>query len=170
MGKGHAGDGRGGEGVTLLDARKLTDALVKLERACDSLPVIADEVRAEALGHLIIGANRSVYDTTPGAYKRTGELLRGLEARSRASRNLATVEVLGRAPYHAYVELGTGATALMPEQAQAYALANPNPAVSLYQGRSGVNYSLPGPVVAPAQAYAVWRLSELFVKTVRAAI
>lgn len=152
-----------------LDARALTEALVKLEQVCDELPQIAAQVRAEALGHAILGARRNVYDTTPGAYQRTGELLRGLDARARSTRNTATVEVSGAAPYHAYVELGTGATKFTVQQAQAQALANPSPAAPLYLGRSGVNYSLPGPIVAPAQAFALYRMRELFAEKVRGA-
>lgn len=153
-----------------LDMRELTDALVKVDAVCDELPQIAGQVQQEALAHLILGAGRNIYDTTAGAYERTQDLLRGLDARSRAGRNTASVTVSGSAPYHAYVELGTGPHETSVQQAQAVALANPNPAAPLYLGRSGVNYSLPGPIVAPGQAFALHRMGELFAGKVGAAL
>lgn len=152
------------------DDQALSAALDGVAEACDALPQIAAQVRAEALGHLILGARRNIYDTAPGAYQRTGELLRGLDARARSARDTAVITVSGSAPYHAYVELGTGAYAQTVAQAKALALASPDPAVPLSVGRSGVNYTLPGPIVAPAQVFALHRMSELFARRVQGAL
>lgn len=149
-----------------IDARKLTDALVRLEQACDALPQIAEQTRAEALGHAIIGARANIYDTAPGAYERTQDYLRGLDSRSRATRNTASVTVLNRVEYAAYVEFGSqvGGAALLQTQAMLAA----DPAAPFTVGRSGQRYLVPGPVLTGAQVFAAYRLRELFAEKVRA--
>ena len=150
-----------------LDARALTDALVKLEQVCDELPQIAAQVRAEALGHAILGARLNIYNTAPGAYQRTQDYLRGLDAQGRASRNTATVTVSNSTPYAPYVELGR--TGLGYEALQALALAQPDPSDPLTLGRSGQRWVLPGPILTGAQAFALYRMRELFAEKVRGA-
>lgn len=151
-----------------LGARKLTDALVKLEQACDATPEIAETVRAEALGHLILGAQANIYSTTPGVYRRSQDLLRGLDTRSRASRNKVSVTVLNTVDYAVYVEAGQDGMSLA--QLQQLALLQNNPADPLSLGRSGVNWTAPGPIVIGAQVFALRRMQELFEQKVRAAI
>ncbi|WP_019585219.1 hypothetical protein [Deinococcus apachensis] len=148
-----------------LEARALTNALIKLEQACDELPQIAEQARAEALGHLWIGADRNVYSTPPGARPRTGELREGLDARSRATKNTGTVEVRGTAAHTLWVELGREGMTIPALQALAAANSNPYAPISL--GRSGLNYTKAGPILTPAQAFALFRLKELFVGKVR---
>jgi hypothetical protein len=150
-----------------VNSAALEAALLKLERAADTLPQIAAQVQQETLGFIVLAARRNIYDTQAGAYRRTQDLLRGLDARFRVSANSISITVSGNAPYHRDVELGSGATEISPQQAQAYARANPNPAAPLYFGRSGVNYNLPGPIVAPGQAFAFFRLKQLFAEAVR---
>ena len=151
-------------------SQKLTDALVRLEQACDSMPQIAEQVRAEALGHAIIGANANVYQTTPGAYQRTQDYLRGLDTRARASRNKATVTVRNSVEYAAAVEFGRqlGGAAMLQQQALAQMQQNPNAPFTV--GRSGVQWWLAGPVVTGAQVFAVYRMRELFAEAVRRAL
>lgn len=151
-----------------LDGRRLTNALVKLEQACDAMPQIAETVRAEALGHLILGARVNIYSTTPGAYRRSQDLLRGLDTRSRASRNRASVTMLNTVEYAVYVETGQDGMSLA--QLQQLALLQSNPADPLSLGRSGVNWTAPGPIVTGAQVFALRRMQELFSQKVRAAV
>lgn len=153
-----------------LKTQKLTDALVKLEAACDTMPQIAEKVRGEALGHAILGAGANIYNTTPGAYQRTQDYLRGLDTRARSSRNRATVTVLNTTDYAPYVEFGrqVGGAALL--QAQALAQMQGDPAAPFAVGRSGAQWWLAGPVVTGAQVFAVYRMRELFAKAVREAL
>lgn len=149
-----------------LDARRLTDALIKLEAACDAMPQVAETTRAEALGHLILGARANIYSTAPGAYRRSQELLRGLDTRNRASRNRASVTVLNTVSYAVYVEAGRDGMSLA--QLQQLALLRKDPADPLSLGRSGVNWTVPGPIVTGAQVFALRRMQELFGEKVRA--
>lgn len=149
------------------DARRLTNALVKVEAACDSLPQIAAEVAPEALGHMIISANRSVYETAPGAYQRTRDYLRGFRSAPRATRNTATVRVWNDVDYAERVELGENPNALTPQQVVVYAQTSATSRV--YLGRTGRNYTLAGPAVYPAAVYAQRRMEELFARKVQAA-
>lgn len=150
------------------DLRAVTDALVKLEGACDQMPQIAEQARAEALGHMIIGANRSVYQTPAGRYQRTGDYLRGFQARSRATKNTASVTVWNDVDYAANIELGSGPHEMTPQQIAAQAAANPY--APLYFGRSGQKYMLAGPAVYPAAVFALYRMQELFAGKVRRAL
>lgn len=150
------------------DLRKLTDALVKLEGAADALPALTQQVRQETLGHAILGARRNIYGTTPGAYQRTQDYLRGLNTRGQTSRNSASVMVFNTEPYARFVEYGQAPNDLTAAQDQAYSAVDP--ALQVYLGRSGVNYSVAGPVIGPAQAFALYRLGQLFAQKVRAAI
>ena len=148
-----------------LDDRALTAALTRLEQATNDLPAIAEQVRVETLGHLIIGANANIYATQRGAYQRTGEYLRGLNATARVTALTATVIASNDADHTRDVETGTTGN-LTQLQAQAVARSNPREAFTL--GRSGINWARPGPVVTGAQAFAAYRLRELFVLRVRA--
>ncbi|WP_231557243.1 hypothetical protein [Deinococcus sp. YIM 77859] len=151
-------------GITI-DGRATTDALTRLLAACDDLSEVAERARAEALGHAILGARANIYNTTPGAYQRTQEYLRGLDAQGRAGRTTATVTVSNSTPYAPYVELGR--TGLGYEALQALALAQPDPGSPLTLGRSGQRWFLPGPILTGAQAFALYRMRELFVEKVR---
>ena len=145
-----------------LDARELTEALGRVLGVCSNLSEIAAQAESEALGHAILGLQRNVYDTTPGAYVRTQNLLRGLQSSSRSSTNLASVTVRNTEPYALFVELGQAPNDLSVQQDQAYAAANKDPARPLSFGRSGKSYTLAGPFIAPAQFYALWRMGQLF--------
>lgn len=149
------------------DDRELLAALAKLEAACDELPQIAETVSGEALGHAILGARLNIYNTTAGAYQRTQEYLRGLDARPQASKNRASVTVSNSSEYALYVETGRGFTLL---GLQGVALENSNPSEPITFGRSGQQWYLPGPVITGAQAFAFYRLQELFGEKVRAAL
>ena len=147
------------------DDRALTAALTRLEQASADLPAIAEQVRAETLGHLIIGANANIYATQRGAYQRTGEYLRGLNATARVTALTATVTASNDADHARDVEMGETGN-LLQLQAQAAARSKPREAFTL--GRSGINWARPGPVVTGAQAFAAYRLRELFVLRARA--
>lgn len=149
-----------------LDARALTDALVKLEQACDELPQVAEQARAEALGHAILGARLNIYNTTRGAYERTQEYLRGLDATGRGTRNTASVTVSNSTEYATYVEAGYGGMSYAMLQHLALGQADPSQPFTL--GRSGERWVIPGPMLTGAQAFALYRMRELFAAKVGA--
>ena len=148
-----------------LDARRLTDALSKLTGVCDDLGAIARTTELEALGHAVLGVRRNVYDTAPGAYRRTQDLLRGMQVSSRTSTNRASVTVKNTEPYALYVELGQQGFTLAQDQARSAAASDPAQPLSL--GRSGQNPSVAGPFIGPAQFYALYRLGQLFGQKVK---
>ncbi|MFK7601890.1 hypothetical protein ACI3L1_06725 [Deinococcus sp. SM5_A1] len=149
------------------DDTALLAALARLEAACDELPQIAEQVRGESLGHAILGARLNIYSTTRGAYQRTQDYLRGLDAWAQGSRNKASVTVSNSTEYALAVETGRGFSLV---GLQDLALENPNPAQPITFGRSGQQWYLPGPVITGAQAFAAYRLQELFGEKVRAAL
>lgn len=148
------------------DARALTEALVKLEQVCDELPQIAEQVRAEALGHAILGARLNIYNTAPGAYQRTQDYLRGLDVTGRGTPNTASVTVSNSTEYAAYVEAGYGGMSLAMLQHLALGQADPGQPFTL--GRSGVQWVVPGPILTGAQVFALYRMQELFARKVGA--
>lgn len=150
-----------------IDDAAITAKLRRLSELNTVLPEIAQKVQDEALGHMILSARRSIYDTAPGVYQRTGALLRGLKSTGRATANTITVQVSGEVPYQADVELGQGPNMLNVRQLQGYARANPNPLSPLYFGRTGQKYSLPAPIVSGAQAFAAFQMRQLFIKAIR---
>lgn len=145
----------------------LEAALRRLEAAADALPEIAQQVQQEALGHLILGANANIYNTTPGAYERTRDYLRSLDAKARASRDSATVTVGSDSEYARLIEFGRQHVSAAMLQQSALAQRGNAP---LTMGRSGLNWWQPGPVITGAQVFADRRLRELFVKAVRGAV
>lgn len=150
------------------DDRALLAALTRLEQACDDLGGVADQVEGEALGHAILGARRSVYDTAASPnYQRTGDYLRGFQARARATKNAATVTVWNDVDYAPYIEYGVGPNEMTPQQILAQARANPMQ--PLYFGRSGLKHTVAGPAVYPATVFALWRMQALFAGKVREA-
>lgn len=150
------------------DSRALEAALLGMQEACDDLPQIAEKVRAEALGHAILGAQANIYNTQAGAYERTQTYLRGLDATARATRTTVTVAVSNDTEYAAYVEVGRGGMSYA--MLQQLALMQGDPSDPLTLGRSGQRWVLPGPVLTGAQAYAAHRMRELFGEKVRAAV
>lgn len=151
-----------------LDLRAMTDTLAKLEGACDEMPQIAEQVRAEALGHAIIGAQKNVYMTPAGRYQRTMDYLRGFQTSGKATKNTATVTVWNSVDYAADVEFGSGPHEMTPQQIAAMAVHNPY--APLYLGRSGQKFMLAGPAVYPAVVFALYRMQELFAYKVRAVV
>lgn len=153
-----------------LDSRKLTDALIRAQQVTTRLPAIAKRAEEEALGHAIIGANRSVYDTPSGDYQRTQDYLRGFHARSRATRYTATVRVWNDVEYARVIEHGQGPHEMTAEQIIRH--AQQRPSQPLYLGRAGADgrYVIPGPAVIPASVFAVYRMRELFAEAVRTAL
>ena len=148
-----------------LDLRKLTDTLTRLIGACDSMPEIAQQTEREALGHLILGARRNIYDTAPAArYIRSGDYLRGLRARGTSTLNTASVRVWNEVEYAAAVETGReGMSLAMLSQ---LAALQPDPGQPLSLGRSGKRWQVAAPVVTGAQVYAQRRLMQLFTQKV----
>lgn len=149
-----------------MDARALTNALVKLGAVQDDLPAIARQASSEARAFAVIGVNANVYSTRPGAYQRTQALRARLYARQQSGATFARVTVGDRAPYAAAVELGQGPNALSPAQVQAISGARP-PGVPVQLGRSGEKYTVAGPFIAPAQAFSLYRMKALFAEAVR---
>ncbi|MFT2721712.1 hypothetical protein ACMT4L_17105 [Deinococcus sp. A31D244] len=151
-----------------LDMRALTNAIVKLEAAADALPQIAEQVRQETLGHLIVGSEVNIYRTEPGRYRRTGEYRQGLDARARATRNTATITALNETDYALAVEVGHGGMTI--PMLQQLALLRTNPDDPLTLGRSGQNWTVAAPIVTAAQVFALRRMQELFARKVQAAL
>ena len=150
------------------DDKRLRRKLARLQALSGQLPQMAARTQAEALGHAIIGAQASVYQTTPGAYQRTQDYLRGFHASSRTTRHTASVTVWNDVEYAPFIERGTD-----PSMGDAQLLAilqrRQAPDAPLTFGRSGQRFTLPGPAVLPAVFYAGARLKELFRQGVREA-
>lgn len=148
-----------------VDDRALRALFQGVLDACDELPVIAARVEAETLGHLILGAQANIYNTTPGAYERTQDYLRSLNARARATRTGIRVTVSSDSPYASAIEYGRDA--VDPAQLQARAEARPDPSRPFTVGRSGQAWWLPGPIITGAQVFAARRMEELLCKSIR---
>ncbi|GGO22226.1 hypothetical protein [Deinococcus humi] len=148
------------------DDRELLAVLAKLEAACDELPQIAETVRGEALGHAQLQSDLNIYRTTPGKYVRTGAFRQGIQARQTAAKNSASVTIINAVDYALYVEVGRQGMDL--GVLQTMALANPGQLLTL--GRSGQNWTIAAPVVTAAQAFALYRLQQLFVLAVKNAV
>ncbi|MBZ9713749.1 hypothetical protein [Deinococcus multiflagellatus] len=152
-----------------LDLRDLTDTVTKLISACDSLPEIAAQVEKEALGHAILGARRNIYDTVePEHYQRTEDYLRGLHAKGQATLNTASVRVWNDVAYAAVVEAGQEGMSLAMLQQLAAMQTDPSQPLTL--GRSGRRWQVAAPVITGAQAYARYRLVQLFTQKVQQAL
>lgn len=148
------------------DTTDLEATLRAMLAVCDDLPALVAEVEPEVIGHAVIGINRNVYSTEPGAYQRTGDLLAGLRVSTGATKNTGTIRVSNVEPYAVFVELGSGPNGLTAAQAQAYSAARPESPV--YLGRSGKAYTIAGPFIAPAQAFGLFRMGQLFGEKIRA--
>jgi hypothetical protein len=157
-----------------LDTTKLEWQLTRMLQACDTLAQDAQTITPEVIGHMQIAAQVNIYLTAPGAYQRTGDLLRGLNARATATRNTATITVLNDATdedgryYAGYVERGRngpGDAALQQLAAQ-----RPDPSQPLTLGRSGVDWTVPAPILIGAQVYALTRLQQLFAQKIARAL
>lgn len=145
-----------------VDDRALRALFQGVLDACDELPAIAARVEAETLGHLILGAQANIYNTTPGAYERTEDYLRSLDAKARATRTGIRVTVSSDSPYASLIEYGRDG--LDPTQLQAQAEAQADPSQPFTVGRSGQAWWLPGPVITGAQVFASRRMQDLFSK------
>ncbi|MVN86910.1 hypothetical protein GO986_09045 [Deinococcus sp. HMF7620] len=150
-----------------LDSQKLERQLLGLIAAAEAMPAAAPQVAAETRGHLIVGAQANIYNTASGAYERTQDYLRSLDARARTSKYKVTVTVSSTADYALVIETGREGNLV---QLQAEALKRPNAAPAYTEGRSGVEWWLPGPVLTGSQVFALRRLEALFLKKVRAAL
>lgn len=145
-----------------VDDRALRALFQGVLDACDELPAIAARVEAETLGHLILGAQANIYNTTPGAYDRTEDYLRSLDAKARATRTDIRVTVSSDSPYASLIEYGRDG--VDPTQLQAQAEAQADPSQPFTVGRSGQAWWLPGPVITGAQVFAARRMQDLFSK------
>lgn len=145
-----------------VDDRALRALFQGVLDACDELPAIAARVEAETLGHLILGAQANIYNTTPGAYDRTQDYLRSLDAKARATRTGIRVTVSSDSPYASLIEYGRDG--VDPTQLQAQAEAQADPSQPFTVGRSGQAWWLPGPVITGAQVFASRRMQDLFSK------
>lgn len=145
-----------------VDDRALRALFQGVLDACDELPAIAARVEAETLGHLILGAQANIYNTTPGAYDRTQDYLRSLDAKARATRTGIRVTVSSDSPYASLIEYGRDG--VDPTQLQAQAEAQADPSQPFTVGRSGQAWWLPGPVITDAQVFASRRMQDLFSK------
>lgn len=148
-----------------LDARKLTDALIKLQRTAERLPQMAAQVEGEALGMLIVAATANIYGTAPGARQRTYDYMRSLDTFSRTTKSTASITVRSDSPYAVYIEMGR--SGLHPTDLQGLALRQSDMNSPLTLGRSGQEWWIAGPVLTSGQVYAARKLRELFVKEVR---
>ncbi|MCD0175210.1 hypothetical protein IHN32_04510 [Deinococcus sp. 14RED07] len=155
--------------MTRLDSRKLEQQLRALLAVPQAMPAAAPQVAREALGHAIIGAQANIYNTarSSGGYERTFEYMRSLDAVARTTKTRVSIRVTSDAEYALVIETGREGNL---DQLQARALARNNAAAAFTQGRSGIAWWLPGPVITGAQVYAARRLQELFLKKVRAAL
>lgn len=125
----------------------------------------APRVEQESLGHMIQGAQVNIYDTTPGAYQRTFELLQGLRVSAKGTRGRINVALGNDTEYAGDVEIGDQS----PQGILSDALRRTPSDIpeAMTYGRSGVDYHLAGPIIIPATVFAVYRARELFVKRVK---
>ncbi|MDK2013574.1 MULTISPECIES: hypothetical protein [unclassified Deinococcus] len=151
-----------------VDDRALRALFQGVLDACDELPAIAARVEAETLGHLILGAQANIYNTTPGAYERTEDYLRSLDAKARATRTGIRVTVSSDSPYASLIEYGRDG--VDPTQLQAQAEAQADPSQPFIVGRSGQAWWLPGPVITGAQVFASRLMQDLFSKELQLAL
>lgn len=147
------------------NASRMLQNLKRLERACENLPRITEQVEQEARAYVLIQADLSVYLTAAGAYTRTNQLREGLSVRSQAQQGAAQVTVTSDAPHARVVELGREGMTLAALQALAARQGGRNFAL----GRSGQQWEKAAPIVTGGQAYAAFRLRELFIKEWKAA-
>lgn len=145
--------------ITLNDDR-LRRALERLDALPDQLPAIAAQVQGETLGMAVINARANIYNTAPGAYQRTQDYLRGLNAQARATQTRVQVTVSNDSDHALPVETGRGGT-LPALQAQALARGGAI-AAPFTLGRSGVNWFKPGPIITGTQVFAAKRMQRLF--------
>lgn len=153
-------------GFKVTNRRGLT-ALEKLLDIGATFPQMAATVQAETLGMAVVAARANIYSTAPGAYARTGDYLRSLDARARASRTGVAVTVSSSSEYAAYIEYGRGRN-INPAVLQAQALAQTRINTPVTLGRSGQLWWVAGPVLTSAQVYAARRMRDLLVKQVMA--
>ncbi len=155
--------------MTRLDSRKLEQQLRALLAVPQAMPAAAPQVAQETLGHAVIGAQANIYNTaqSAGGYERTFEYMRSLDAVAKTTKTRVSIRVSSDAEYALVIETGREGNL---NQLQAEALARNNAATPFTQGRSGIEWWLPGPVITGAQVYAARRLQALFLKKVRAAL
>ena len=146
--------------------KTLADALKRIGQAAEQPSALAKAAEAEVLGHAQLGARRNIYDSAPGAYRRTGDLLRAMNVSSSASAGRATVTVGNTASYALAVELGNS-PGISVAQDQALSAANRNPEAPISLGRSGRAFTVAGPFIGPAQAYGLYKMGQLFAAAVR---
>lgn len=142
-------------------------ALERLLKLPEKLPQMASTAQAESLGMAVTAAQANIYNTTPGAYQRTGKYLRSLNADARATRFTVKVRVWSDSEYAAAIEFGRDHMSLAMLQAAALAGPVNDP---LTVGRSGVNWWTAGPVLTSAQVFAVRRLKQLLEQEIRQAL
>lgn len=146
--------------------RRGLDALERLTNIDQMLPQVAATVQGEALGMAVMAARANIYNTTPGAYQRTGEYLRSLHVNATTGRGTVKVQLSSTSEYAAAIEYGRENTS--PAMLQALALAQTRLNKPLTLGRSGQTWWLAGPVLTSAQVYAARRMREMLVKQVLA--
>lgn len=133
--------------------------LLELLEACDSMPQIAQQVQAETLGHAVLGARRSIYETPQGGYERSHDLERSITARAQGSKDRVQVTVSAGVPYAAAIEFGTRGKRVSAGAIVAIAKADPYRPV--YLGRTGLDPTRAGPFITPAAVFSVYRTAHL---------
>lgn len=134
------------------------------------LPALVARVAAQGQQHAARGLQANVYGTAAGRYRRTGRLRGELFSSGQYAAGQLHLQLGDRAPYASLVEYGTGTTRITDPALQ-HLLAGLPPGGLLRLGRSGRAWMLPGPYLAPALAFARWRLvtqvQALMVRTFR---
>ena len=149
--------------LTVTNDRALK-ALNNLLAIPQRFPQMAQTVRGETLGMAIVAAQANIYHTVPGAYQRTQDYLRSLDAQAQSTQQGVTVRVWSSSDYAAYIEYGRQGA--QPQQLVTAALGR-NINTPLTLGRSGRAWWIAGPVLTSAQVYAARRLHQLLLEAIK---
>lgn len=152
--------------IRLDGIKELEAQLRRVAQVPARLPQMAARVGAETTAYMRIQADLSIYRTvqSAGGYERTGTLREGLRATVQAGPGLATVTATGSAPYTGYVEAGRGTN-----YAALQTIASQRTPQPYTLGRTGENWSEAAPMVTAGQAFAVFRLRQMFGEAVERA-
>lgn len=132
------------------DRRIYQKRMALLQAALDPL---AKQGASTAEIHARRGLMLNVYNTVPGEYDRTKNLLRSVYASGQGNGATLGILVGDNANYASLIEYGTGPHEMSPAQLQQHLEVLPKGGLLRF-GRTGQAYLLPGPYIGPAIIYA----------------
>lgn len=122
-------------------------------------------VKRTAYQRMVEGVDLNVYNTEPGTvYKRTGDLRRGIFSIGSHSGDIAQFDLGDRIDYATDIEYGKARFAISEGNARSTADLKNGEIYSI--GRSGKNFSVPGPYIWPATAFSELQFALEFQKMI----